>query len=464
MGEIRARRTAIFTALTLWLLLIALVRPLSVDESQYVAGTALVVKGLLPYRDFAYLQTPLQPFMFAPLQWLFAGHSLLAMRIANALLASATIMLVYAAARRMGAREGAAVAAAAMLIACQSFIWCAGVARNDVLPAALMSVGLLMLTRQKWLFSGIMLGLAASAKISYAVPSATMFLAIAWTDRKQAAHFAGGVVAGLLPTAILAASAPRAFLAETIVFPATAPAQYYASIGKGWRLGPFRFLQLLEAAAIGPALIAAIEVGRRSWWTDPLRRTLSAAALGGLISAGLNKPFQIFYLLPALPPLFILVALVLDQQRPRRLTGAWLLFVVIGEIPVLGWFLHGRMPAFESDRSATKLNAALRSIGVEGPVATLAGQYVENVDPRFAAGPFLYRTNGFVSADEAREWHIVTRDEDRSLGTNPPAAIVTGVYPDSQSDEEVELARAARAFGYQPVAYAGGFTIWMRRP
>src|SRR6059058_5252039 len=98
-----------FAIVAIWLMAIALVRPLSVDESQYVAATALAAKGLLPYRDFAYLQTPLQPFMFAPLQWLFAGHLLLAMRIANALLGSATIILVYATARRASAGQRAAL-------------------------------------------------------------------------------------------------------------------------------------------------------------------------------------------------------------------------------------------------------------------------------------------------------------------------------------------------------------------
>ena len=70
-------------------------------------------------------------------------------------------------------------------------------------------------------------------------------------------------LSGLLPTMHPGALAPRAFFTEAIVFPATAPAQYYTEIGKA-RLGR-RFVQLLEAAAIGPALIAAIEVARWGW-------------------------------------------------------------------------------------------------------------------------------------------------------------------------------------------------------
>jgi len=470
------RRTSlIFGGLAVWPLAVALVRPLSVDESQYVAATALAAKGLLPYRDFAYLQTPLQPFVFAPLQWFFAGHLLLAMRVANALLSLVTIMFVHGAARRMGASEKPALAAAAMLVACQSFIWCAGVARNDVLPAALMAFGLWLMVGgmgRRRFAAGLTFGVAAGTKISYAVPAATIFLAALWTkhpgERRQALIFAAGVAVGLLPTIALVALAPRTFLAEAIGFPATAPTQYYSEIGKAWRLGPARFLQLLEAATVGPALIAAIEVARRSraWLGDPVRRAICAAAVGGLLSAALNKPFQIFYLLPALPPLFVLASMALSEARPRWLTGAWALFVVAGLIPPAGWFMRASngLPALDAERRSAALEAALIRQQVDGPVATLAGQYVANVDARFAAGPFLYRTRGFVSPKQAREWRIVTRDQAATLAEYPPASIVTGSYPDAQPELEAELAAQARALSYSPKANAGGFTIWTRRP
>jgi len=470
MGAGVQRRSAFaFIAIAIWLLAIVFVRPLSVDESQYVAATSLTAKGLLPYRDYAYLQTPLQPFVLAPLQWLFAGHLLLAMRLANALLALVTVIFVYAAGRRIGASERAALAAALLLATCQSFAWCAGVARNDLLPAALMSVGLWVIAGWRVPFvAGLALGLAASAKISYAVPAAIVFLAIAWSDRKQAFQFAAGVVVGLVPTAILAALAPRQFIAEAIVFPATAPAQYYTEIGKAWRLGPVRFLQLLQCAALGPALIAAIEVARRSreWFGDPARRAMLAAAAGGMISAALNEPFQIFYLMPALPPLFVLASLVLAERRPRWLSAVWALFAVAGLAPVAGWFVRAAtvVPLIDAERRSSALAAALRAEGIAGPVATMAGQFVDNVDPRFAAGPFLYRARGFVSESQAREWQMVTRDQAGTLAAEPPAAIVTGTYPDSQPNQERELAEQARPLGYRPVADAAGFTIWARRP
>ena len=80
MGGISRRGAFAIAGLTLWLIGLAFVRKLSIDESQYIASAFLTAQGLLPYRDYAYLQTPLQPFAFAPLQWLFAGHVLIAMR------------------------------------------------------------------------------------------------------------------------------------------------------------------------------------------------------------------------------------------------------------------------------------------------------------------------------------------------------------------------------------------------
>ena len=48
------------------MLTVAAFRPIDHDEGQYVGAVAMMRFGL-PYRDFAYLQTPLQPLLFAPL-------------------------------------------------------------------------------------------------------------------------------------------------------------------------------------------------------------------------------------------------------------------------------------------------------------------------------------------------------------------------------------------------------------
>ena len=175
------------------------------------------------------------------------------MRLINAMLAGGTVLLVFGTARRLGASGGAALAAAAMLTVCEPFTWSVGVARNDMLPALLMMLGLFAIakgmTGGRMFGAGVAFGLAAGVKISYAVPAATVFLAAVWTRDparwRTAISFAAGVSVGLVPTLILILLAPRQFLAEAIVFPALGPEQYYTEIGKAWRLGPNRFLRLL---------------------------------------------------------------------------------------------------------------------------------------------------------------------------------------------------------------------------
>jgi len=327
--------------------------------------------------------------------------------------------------------------------------------------------------------AGVAFGLAAGVKISYAVPAATVFAAAIWTrntvQRRNAIWFAVGVVAGLIPTFILIMLAPRQFLAEAILFPALGPEQYYSEIGKAWRLGPNRFLRLVIAAAIGPALIASVEVAWRGRMArrlaDPVRRVMLAAAIGGLLSAALNRPFQIFYLLPALPPLFALAALLFEERRSAWLKSAWALSIAAGIVPVGAWIVHaasaGITPAMDAQRRADVLGATLRANHIEGPIATLAGQFVPDakaeIDRRFAAGPFLYRTREFISPEQAREWQVVTRDQLGSLPDHPPAAIVLGDYPDVQPPQELQLADQARALGYRPTASAEGLQIWTRR-
>jgi hypothetical protein len=78
------RLVAVFVSTALLLGLSLLTRPISHDEGQYVGAIALMRSGL-PYRDFAYLQTPLQPLLLAPLSFLSAGWLLVGARVANAL-------------------------------------------------------------------------------------------------------------------------------------------------------------------------------------------------------------------------------------------------------------------------------------------------------------------------------------------------------------------------------------------
>lgn len=483
-----------FAALLVGLLLIALVHPISLDESQYVPATAFASEGLLPYRDFAYLQTPLQPFIFAPLNWFFPGHLFLACRIANALLAFATTLVVHATSRRLGAAREPALVASFLLPTCYAFLWGAGVGRNDMLPAMLLAAGLWawVSAGRSWkLFAaGIALGLAAGVKISYALPAAAAVCASLMSrhepDRRKLLWVIAGGLLALTPALALALAAPRAFLFEAFEFPARAPVLWYHEMGGDWRLGPFRLFHLLAVAAMGPALLAFVEVARRihrhprDWLHDSNRRLLLAAAAGGLLSALLNRPFQTQYLIPALPPLFMMLALCLSDGQPiglgRRV--AWTISVSAGLLIPIAWIgraaVNRDAPAVVVDKTSRQLGAALRATGARGPVASFYGAYVIDsgcrLDRRFAAGPVLFRTHGMISAADANHWHIVTRDAMKGLSAIPPGAFVGPAGP--RDDDPVKVRKFAASdalllatadrLGYKAAAWVGALTIWLR--
>ena len=163
-----------------------LTRPINHDEGQYVGAIALMRSGL-PYRDFAYLQTPLQPLLLAPLSLLPAGWLLVGGRIANALFGWLSLALLLLGLR--GRTPSWAALAAVVALACTDvFLFGSSVARNDALPMMLLSAAVAVLLQpgtlgqRSYLAAGLLLGLATSAKISFALPAAGagVFLLAQW--------------------------------------------------------------------------------------------------------------------------------------------------------------------------------------------------------------------------------------------------------------------------------------------
>ncbi len=111
------RPTPLLLLVTVVLVALALLRPVDHDESQYVAAAMLMADGWLPYRDYAYLQTPLQPFAFAPLLWVFGAFAWPALLIANALLGVTTIAAGWRVMREGGVAPGVATVSAALFAA-----------------------------------------------------------------------------------------------------------------------------------------------------------------------------------------------------------------------------------------------------------------------------------------------------------------------------------------------------------
>lgn len=451
----------ILIAVAAVLLLLAIARPIDHDESQYVTAAVLSAKGLLPYRDYAYLQTPLQPLLFAPVAGLAGTWTWPALRLVNAVLAALAVAGVYAAARRAGAGQRAALAGAIGFAACDILLFSAGTARNDALPSALLAGALVAIarrdvTRGHAVLAGLLLAAAAAAKVSYALPAAAYGM---WTLLRAERRPLWTALGALPVTAFVAgmwALAPADFVFGVFTFPAEAPADYYAD--RPWKLSmAAKLIDTLKFLALGPALIALLltvrDRGRAGPWLW--------LATAGLVAALLPQPTWRQYLLPALPPLFVAAALAIERRVPgRRVRMAAGVLAVAGLVPSLAALFGGTGIV-----AAMRERAAIARVVPVGPIATLSPQFVADPDPRFATGPFAFRIRAFLPPAEQAPRRVVTPSTmDAQFGSTPPAAILVGgegAWTSGDPTLEAPMAAWAARRGWRRLPVSARFDLWL---
>ena len=505
----------------LLLVTLALVTPVNHDEDQYVAAATLVARGLRPFGDFMYLQTPVQPWLLAPVAQIAQGWSFVALRLVSALAGFATLVLIYVAQRRAGVSSRDALIATALFGSCVPFLFGMSLARNDALPALLLALALWAAARGRtldWFSAGLALGIAASIKISFGVPLAAGGFWLLWQAVRTRAPVpmlawgVGGTI-GLLPTVLTWAAYPAAFEYGVFRYAAEAARIWYDLNGIGDRLSLAAKLRDTGIAlAMGPALVALGVVALRAFRRprallrhpraggDPKSPklehsgadyVLSAGTLGprlrgdaansyrtfvatlliaGLIAAVLPTPTYRQYFLPALPPLFVLLGLAMPVRRwPLRIMAAF------GVASVSVYLALGVSDAVRRGPVAWRVTAQAHWIGArvrQGSIATFSPTYVIDsgvpIDPRFATGVHVWRSGDLRSDAELRAFDVTSRRTlTRELDRLPPAAILTGFEGRSGVNRRIvpddTLNNWARANGYraQPTPYGG--LLWLRQ-
>jgi hypothetical protein len=443
-----------WATLSVFFVALALLRPVDHDESQYVAATVLTAHGWLPYRDFAYLQTPLQPFLFGPLAWIAGPWIWPVLRIANAVLGVATVGFTHAAMRASGVRAGVALAAAGLFATCDILLFGIGTARNDALPAALLAIAIWRIVRGgSPALVGALLAAAAAAKISYALPAAAYGL-YALRHRE---HGPALVALGAAPVVAFVgwtfASGPEGFLFGTLHFPALAPAEFYAT--RPWKMSwAAKGVDTLKFLALGAALPALVVVARDAW----ARRTLGVLdwlIAAGLVAALLPFPSWRQYLLPLLPPLFVRLAILWKQRPPNR--SVFVAFAVIGVIPSVAAIVEpGRLSLSQALRDGVALKRVLDAHHIAGPIATLSPEMLPMTgrlpDPRFAAGPFYFRSHALLDAAAERRLKLMSRDR-----LTPAPVILTGGESEATAGDPALDALMVRG---QRIGGAGRFSLY----
>jgi hypothetical protein len=486
------RLSVAFVLCAVLLLIVGAFSPLDHDEGQYVGAVALMRIGL-PYRDFAYLQTPLQPLLFAPLAWIAKGWLFPALRGVNALLATGAVACIWLAARRAGASERGALLTAMALLSSHMLLFAGSVARNDALPLMLTTAGLaafLRLLRDGrggWtaLLAGLLLGAAASAKISYGLPAAAigLFALLHWRTlgAKQVALLASGGLLGGLPTFCLIHLEPDAAWFGIIDYSLKAPQEWRTLNGQAFMLEwPLSLARLARFLAQGCGLIALVGMmlvatRRRT----VVERLLDMMILAGLIAAWLPRPIYVQYLGPLLPALFVRFALLVDRPFWRHPMGRAL--IVVGMVAGLaqtamavGDNIAARhSPVLAVLRDVRVMDGVLTAAGVPGSIATLSPERVVDsalpLDRRFVTGPFLFRTRSVLNDRQARAFHATTVSTlAADLDALPPAALLVGAERERSRAAprglDAALADWALARGYRRVALPSGTSLLLRRP
>ncbi|WP_234781624.1 glycosyltransferase family 39 protein [Sphingobium yanoikuyae] len=442
------------SALIGWFLITAMAAPFDHDESQYVAGAYFSGHAVM-FRDFLYLQPPLHAWVLAPLSLLASGHMVLALRLATAVMALATLALIWAAQRAAGISRSSATLAMLLMAATAAFQFSGSVVRNDMLPTLLASAAMLLTllglrhrSDSHWLGAGLLFGLAIATKLNFAPLGATVGLFVIASGGRHAVRaalfLALGALLGMAPMAIAWISGPDGFLYGILTYGMTAPHAWYAANGAAQELATAEKLRdLLKYLWKGPALVALLLlianwIATRGRTRSSGRRLAIWMSGGALIGAALPTPTQLQYLMPLLPPLALALGYLLDDARHWRplrrkaMLALLCLAAIPGLIPSIRDLVTAARtgsPLLAAQANAHWLGMTVRAAG-GADILTLSPHLAIDsgltLDPRLATGPFVYRTGWTLRPEQARRLHALTPATLPDLGRAMPAAILTG--------------------------------------
>jgi hypothetical protein len=341
------------------------------DEGWYLYASKLVYQGALPYRDFAYPQMPLLPYIYGVLQIL--NPSLFLGRLTSVIISIGAFGMGLVLARRYaGARAGAL---AALLFAASTF----DIYFNSITKTyALVS----------FCFTATLLVLSSDLQANWKYPLALLYTFLAVLVRITALFFAIPVFLYVLVVAPRRArvwtvleGVGTSLLAGFFLLPDWPAARWnlFASHLSHWGGVPL-FDQIREIITVrlpdltqtfGPALVLGIASlyflwqnrDRKAWPRDPLPLVVATVGLVLFAASHLaNGIWSVEYVVPAVTVLIPILAIVLS--RPYAESGrtartflqgvllAVLLLLPLGESTQHTDLTGGRLPLSEVDQVA----------------------------------------------------------------------------------------------------------------
>jgi hypothetical protein len=450
------------------------------DEGWYLYGSTLVLQGLLPYRDFAYTQMPLLPYVYGVLQSL--GPSLLVGRLTSVAISLGAAGMSVAMAKRYAGAWGGAFAA--LFLAGFSF----GIYFNAIVKTyALVS----------FCFIATLFVLSSDLKDNWKYPVALLYAFGAAMVRISAVFFVAPVLLYALVAAprraraiMIAESAAAGLLAGFFLLPSW-PAARWALISSHMRhWGPTtlaervvvmlteRPLDILQS--FGPVVVLSIAAlyfvfseRLKPWQRDPRPLVVSTLGLALFAASHLaNGIWATEYLVPAVTALLPVLAIALGRWKADIQSGQRSL--VRGALVAVAFILllqegtqhldlrSAAPPLAEIDRAAifvatnsqpTEPVLALEGLGIAFqagrstlPGLTLAQFSLQNVEDGLAQELHVVNPGMLVDAVNAKRARVVILTEGdwsmlKAMSPTDADALARAL------DEQYRLALTLQRFG-----------------
>lgn len=463
---------------------------LSHDEQYYVAS-AVALKDARLYKDIAYTQTPLMPWVYrAVLMVMGQDNALFWARITNWFLFLLSVIALFYMTKSLC--PGLWLAwGISMLYASNHIVqFTAGYAWNH-LPALALFLGSLafavrFVNSRQWvdlLWMGFFGGLAVSVKVVYLPFLFLLALGAVWLDgnglrafskSRRALLFAVGMTAGLAPTIAYMLFYNQEFILFTYVYHQLTVLWYE---GKGAAesmllISRMHFLKrlffqhpsnLFLLAFTGAACICAgvafrngqVMAGRLKWvvW-------LGGMALTGIAVVLIPKPLfpQYVVLLAPLALLFSVAALGCCSENLQRTAGRLVALAALMSLLVLVRGSGSLAAALDCSRwvplkvsADSRVIAEIvppgRKVATFAPIAVLQAE--RGVYGELLSGSFLYRVADYFSERERKKYNAVGPSSLKDmLETDKPLAVLVGFEPALDPD----LEKFAREHGYREIA------------
>ncbi|MGO9909689.1 MAG: hypothetical protein ACLPQS_00790 [Acidimicrobiales bacterium] len=305
----------------------------SYDDGVYVGSAIELARGLLPYRDYVFVQPPGITILLAPAALICRAFGygtqdvVFLSRVLTSVVTALDAALVALAVRHRGA--------VAMIVGGLAFACFPGANQADSVALLEPYVGLFCLVGIVLLFSngrivsgwrvylaGLSFGMACSFKVWAVLPAGIVFLFACWAGRDRILRFAAGGVTGIALTyGAFFAAAPRALVRD--VFSAQVNRLTVQGLhrlaGRLDSITGFNELRLPAWAVVLSAIgfIAAVVLAHVG--TPPserptvLERCLATVAIIGLVVLLLANPFYGHYPYLLLPEMAILMGSVTSR-------------------------------------------------------------------------------------------------------------------------------------------------------